>query len=1023
MKLSQIAVKRPVTMLMMVMIIVLLGSISLGELPIDLLPDIEAPVIAVQTSYADAGPFEIENFVTRPIEEALASVNNVSQVSSVSSRGNSVVIAQFDWGLNMDFVALDVRERVDLVRGLLPDDAGSPVIVKFDPTDMPIMELVVTGDVSLADLRYAADNTVKNRLERLEGVASVSVTGGQEREVQVNLHPGLMQTHKVSLDSVAQVLAAANLNLPAGTVADGGLAYILRTTGEYSSVEEIRQQRIPNAEGVLIPLHVIADVEDGFKPIQQLSRYQGLPSVLLTVQKEAAANSVDVAARVREAMHGINDELGQGIAVAVAQDLTIFIQESVQAVAANALFGGTLAMLVLLVFLRSMRPTLIIAFAIPVSVLFTFALMFFFDISINMISLGGLALGVGMLVDNAIVVLENVFRHKEEGYDSDQAAELGAQQVSTAIMASTLTTVSVFLPVVFIAGIAAEIFRDMALTVTFALAASLLISLTLVPMLGSKLLPSRELPEIAFLKPVRRGMTRLQTWYGGTIRMVLRRRLPLVMSMLVMVGLSGAMVPLIGMEFLPDFDQGEIQIDVMMPRGTELHETDSVVRRLEEFAFSLPDVALVYSSMGSGGRTGQRGSESGRIGIILRPRSQRVLDTSDVIRELRAFSAQVPGADITISGANMLGMFFGEPVQLNIRGDDIDQMEIAANAIVERISRIPGIVDPVSSLEEREPELQIQVNRQRAAESGVTVAQIASALRTSVSGSTVTRFRSEGREVDVTVRLAEAWRNDPTAVMNVPMQTPRGIKPLSELADVQAGTSPVSVQRSDRSRIVTVSAQLEGLDLSTANEAMEEALAQLSLPPGVSFSFGGESEEMLEAFGQLSLALILGVLLVFMILASQFESLAQPIIIMITLPLAVIGVVLGLLLMQVTFSVVAFVGAIMLAGIVVNNAIVMVDYINQLRAQGRERTDAIAEAGEVRLRPILMTSLTTILAMIPMAIGFGEGQELQRPIAVVVIGGLVTSTFLTLFVIPAFYTYVDDFEQWVAGKLFPKEVH
>ncbi len=1022
MKLSALAVQRPVTVLMFVMILILLGSISLSRLPIDLLPDIEAPVIAVQTSYDDAGPFEVENFVTRPIEEALASVDRVSSISSTSRRGSSTVVAQFDWGIDMDFASLDVRERVDLVRDLLPDGVGSPMIVKFDPTDMPIMELVVTGDASLAELRYAADNVVQSRLERLEGVASVNVSGGQEREIQVDLHPGRMQTHGVSMDSIVQTLQASNLNLPAGTVSDAPMSYILRTTGEYESIDQLQEQRVPNANGALIPLREVADVVDGHKEARQLSRFQGSPSVLLTVQKEAAANSVQVAERIHHALGGIGADLDSGMSLDVAQDLTVFIQQSVQDVTRNALFGGVLAMIVLLVFLRSFRPTLIVAFAIPVSVLSTFILMYFSDTSINMISLGGLALGVGMLVDNAIVVLENIFRHKEEGYSRERAGEVGAAEVGTAITASTLTTISVFLPVVFIAGIAAEIFRDMALTVTFSLGASLIISLTLVPMLASKILPEGDLREIRLLSPLRALLSRVQQMYGRIIPWVLHRRGGMIALVAALLVFSLAVVPRVGMEFLPDFDQGEIQVTVRMPRGTELRETDRVVSRIEHYARTLPEADAVFTSVGGGSMmAGGANFSTGRIGVVLLPRVQRDRSTQQVVQELRDLGTRIPGAEVSVSMMDSMGAFFGDPVQIELRGDDMEELEQASIVVLEAINGIPGIVDPVSSLEDREPEMQIRVDRQRASDYGISVAELASSMQTAVSGSSVTRYRTGGQEIDITVRLAERWRDAPDVIMDVPIQTQRGAKPLGELAVVQAGTSPVAVDRSDRSRIVSVSSQLQGRDLAGAMDEIARVLQFADLPSGVSLDFGGESEEMMEAFGQLSLAMLLGILLVFMVLASQFESLLQPVIIMVTLPLAVIGVMAGLVFTGTTFSVVGFVGAIMLAGIVVNNAIVFVDYVNQLRRDGLERTDALRKAGEIRLRPILMTSFTTILAMVPLAIGIGEGQELQRPIAVVVIGGLAASTFLTLFVIPAFYTYVDDLEQWFVKRLFKKE--
>ncbi len=1024
MKLPRIAVRRPVTVIMFVMVLLLLGAISLGRLPLDLLPDIEAPVIAIQTSYDDAGPYEVENFVTRPVEEAVATVDHVSTISSVSSQGHSTVVAQFDWGTDMDFAALDVRERVDLVSDALPDDTGSPTIIQFDPADMPIMELVVTGEASLAALRHAADDTVESELERIEGVASVSVAGGRRREVQVDLHPGLMQTHRLPMERIGQILAAENINMPAGTVTDRNLSHVVRTMGEYDSVDAIGRQRIPNDGGALVPLSQVAEVIDGHEEAEQLGRFQGEPSVLLSVQKEAAANSVDVAERIEEALPDINDQLETGVSVAVVQDLTVFIQDSVRDVTINAVVGGVLAMFVLLTFLRSFRPTLIVAFAIPVSVVTTFILMYFSDTSINMISLGGLALGIGMLVDNAIVVLENVFRHKEQGWDAQQSAQQGAEEVGTAITASTLTTVSVFLPVVFIAGIAAEIFRDMALTVTFSLATSLVISLSLIPMLASKVLPHGQITEIRRLRSVGFLMERAQTVYGGVISKIIERRKITGAVALVLFVTAAALAPMIGMEFLPDFDQGEIQVDVQMPRGTKLEDTDAVIGQIEQYALEVPEVDVVFSSVGDTDGEGMDdglSSDVGRVGIVLEPRADRERDTEKIARKLRSHSQGIPGADVSVTMTDMAGAFFGDPVQLELQGDTMEELESAADDVLEGIEQVPGIVDAGTSLEDREPEIQLEVNRDRAAEYGLTVTELGSVLRTAVAGDAVTTYRTGGQEIDVSMQLAEEWRSDPDALLDVPIDTERGVIPFGEVADITFDTSPVNVERTDRTRTVTVFSGLVDRDLSAAMEDVETVVAGLDLPHGVSAEVAGESEEMLDAFEQLSLAMVLGVLLVYMILASQFESLLQPVIIMFTLPLALIGVVGGLLLVGATFSVVAFVGAIMLAGIVVNNAIVYVDYINQLRRQGSERNEAVRKAGEVRMRPILMTSLTTILAMVPLAIGIGEGQEMQRPIAVVVIGGLAASTFLALLVIPASYTVVDDAEQWILSRLGRKK--
>ncbi len=1023
MNLSHLAVRRPVTVLMGVAIILVLGVVSMTQLPIDLMPGMEIPILAVQTSYSNAGPHEVENLVTRPIEEALGAVTNVSSINSTSSRGSSVVITQFDWGVDMDFASLDVREMIDLVKGMLPDDAGDPIIFKFDPASQPIIDLVIAGNRPLHELRHLAESTVKNRLERLDGVASVTVTGGQVREIKVELHPGLMKSFGITVETVSQALRTANMNLPAGNVVDDNLAYLVRTTGEFRTVDEIRNLPIATITGDSVRLADIADVIDGYKDVTHLSRYNGQPSVMLSVQKEASANTLQVAEVVRETISQMNRELTEGLELLIAQDTSLFITESVNNVTSNAVYGAVLAMIVLLIFLRSFRTTLVIGLAIPISIVSTFVLMFFSNTSLNMISLGGLALGVGMLVDNGIVVLENIFRHREMGKDAISAAKLGAEEVGTAITASTLTTVSVFLPVVFVSGIAAEIFRDMVLTVSFALLASLLVSLALVPMLASRLLGNVQLIDgkikgNKFQQAIGTVFDRIQLVYGHLVRWVLCHRVVTVGVAIAALIVSLGLLPQVGMEFFPNLDQGGVSVSIQLPRGTQLEETDRLVRQVEEYITTIPEIGVVHSSIGSGGGMGLGGGSSsehrGTVHAQLVPLDQRQRSSSQIVLELREYVGRIPGADITVRQADMaMGVMGGAPVHLNLRGDDLEELNYYAEQVQNRISSIPGVVEATNSLEASDTEVRVVVDRGKAASYGVTIGQVASTLRTAVSGLVATQFRTGGQEIDVTIRLAEPWRRSSRDIEAIPVTTPRGTVPLGELATLQRADSPISINRSEGSRTVSVTGQIVGRDLNSVMRDVNEELTHITLPSDIQIVEGGEIEQMMDAYSQLLLAMFLGVLLVYMVLASQFESLAQPLIIMFTLPMAVIGVVGGLLVYRVTFNVVAFVGIIMLAGIVVNNAIVLIDFINQLRERGRSRFEALVEAGEKRLRPIIMTTLTTVFAMMPLALGIGEGSEMQQPIAIVVIGGLLTSTLLTLLIIPVVYTLVDDLTEWL----------
>ena len=1016
MNLPRLAVRRPVTILMLVAILIVLGWVSLSRLPIDLFPDIEVPVLAIITTYPDAGPYEVESLITRPVEEVMGTVNNVKSVTSYSSKGASIVIAEFEWSIDMDFASLEAREKIDQVKHFIPDEAEAPMVVKFDPMAIPIMQLVLNGDRPAHELRYIAEHTVKNRLERLEGVASVSVSGGQEREIRIVLHPGLLATHGVSIDAVSQALRMASLNLPAGNIEDNGLEYVLRTAGEFTSVEQIGSVKVPTGGGGLVSITDIGTIEDGYKKVGHLSRYNGQPSIMLSIQKEASSNSVRVAEKVRAAIHDLEKELGEDVSLEIAQDTSVFIKDAIDGVTSNALMGALLAMVVLFLFLRSMRPTLVIGVAIPISILAAFAMIYFSKTTINMMSLGGLALGVGMLVDNAIVVLENIFRQRELGKNAVEAAQIGAEEVGMAITASTLTTVSVFIPVVYVSGIAGEIFKDMAFTVTFSLLASLLVSLTLVPMLASQIMGNGKIDAkeggIRAIRFMGRFSDFMQEVYGRLIAWVLHHRLATIGIAVLTLVISLVLFPKVGMEFMPSMDQGQIQISVSMPKGTRLEDTDRVVREVEEYVTSIPEIETIYTTVGSGGvsSTGisMGGGEFGSIGLNLRPVEERTRNVRDILGDIREFVAQIPGAKINVSGGDVMMVSFGQPIQLELRGDDMGLLGLAADELIAAIKEIPGTRELRSSLDESSPEIQVVINRDKAAAYGVSVAQIASGLRTAVSGTTVTKFRTEGKEVDVTVQLGEMWRDNLEAVGTVPIYTARGASvPLQDLATLQYGEAPIQIYRSGQSRVVTISGDIAERPLNLVMNDIRNLVDGFSLPEGMQVTYTGQDQQMQESFVELGQAMLLGILLVFMILASQFESLTQPLIIMVTLPLAVIGVILGLLIGNATFNIIAFVGAIMLAGIVVNNAIVLIDYINQLRASGMDRTTAVITAGKVRLRPILMTTLTTVLGMVPMAIAKGEGSELAKPIALTVIGGLVTSTLLTLLVIPVVYTIMD----------------
>lgn len=1023
MNIAKLAVSRPVTVLMVVLTAIFLGFVSLSRLSVDLLPEMNFPIAAVVTTYEGAGPQEVESLITRPIEEAMTSLGDVTGISSISSRGQSLVLVEFDWGTDMDFAALDMRERVDQVKEFLPDGAGTPRILRFDPSSTPIIQLGMGGGRDVSELKQIAEDVVKSRIERIDGVASLLISGGRDRQVHVHLDPTLMRAYGVPFEYVIQALQAANLNLPGGQIDTGRQEVTVRTTGEFQSLEDIAQVRVPTATGTVL-LREIATVSMGESDVTQISRLNRQPSIMLQVVKESGANTVQVARAVRAELDRIEQEIGD-LEFAIVYDESAFIEQSINSVSNNAIVGGLLAAAVLYAFLRSFSSTLVIAIAIPISIVFTFLLIYFNGMTLNMLSLGGLALGVGMLVDNSIVVLENIYRHRVMGKDAVTASIEGTQEVGAAVFASTLTTVAVFIPVIFIEGFAAQIFTDLSLTVSFSLISSLGVAMTLVPLLASRLLAGR-LPAVAIAAAAAevaaegaagprgvqaRGLLgRVLVLYERLIRGALKRRwLTLAGVFLVLVATMLFMWPRIGSEFLPSFDEGQLQVTIQMPRGVRLAETLDAVSYLEELVLAIPEVQAILSSVGN-----EDASDEGSILVQLVPLAQRSRSTAQVIEEIRSLASALPTAKVQVRPVSTFDMgAAGAPVQVQLRGDDRDLLAYHAQRLADVIRTIPGTREVRTSLDESRPELQVRVDRERAGQLGLSVVQVATAVRAAVGGQTATIYRAGGQEIDIVVRLAEGFRQNLDDVRIIPIGTPFGIVPLSEVAQLVEAQSPLAIDRTDQTRVVAVNAQLADRDLGSVMEDVRAAVEQMDLPAEIEVFYGGQDELMEDAFADLGLAFVLSIVLVFAVLASQFESIAQPLVIVFSIPFAIIGAVWGLYFTGHNMSVVGFIGAIILVGIVVNNAILLVDFINQARRAGVPRLEAVVQSGKVRLRPILMTTLTTVLGMLPLALGIGEGSELEAPLAIVVSAGLSSSTFLTLVLVPTIYVIVDDFSEWI----------
>lgn len=1016
MKIAELTVRRPLATAMAVLIVLVLGIVSLGRIPIDLLPEMNYPMAVVTASYEGAGPQEVEQLVTRPIEGVMGTVRNVKNITSSSGSGSTMVMVEFAWGTDMDFATLEMREKLDLIRDALPEGVSSPTVIQADPSLMPIMQLSLSGEQDLVSLKKFADKIVKEHLERIDGVASVSVTGGRERAIMVEPNPYRLQAYGLSFTSLQQALAANNTSLPGGVVPVAGRELVVRTTGEFQSVDEIANILLTTPQGAMVRLGDVAVVKDSFRDVRQVSTTDGRPAVGIAIQKQSTANTVQVSRKVRQELANLKKELPAGVKMDTVMDQAEFIEASISSVAKSAVVGGILAILILVFFLRSLRPTFVIAVSIPISIIATFVLMYFNRLTLNMMSLGGLALGVGMLVDNSIVVLENIFRFREEGRGPEAAAVEGTGEVGAAITASTLTTIAVFLPIAFIRGIVSELFKQLALTVTFSLLVSLLVALTLVPALASKLLRRGEVKaekrEEERLEELERQIesgeknlsTILYARYLPVLKWALDHRRKVVWLCVIGVIVSGLLLTTLGANFMPPTDEGSFSVSVSLPPGTELSQTQQVVEKVESVVSKRPEVDVIFARAGSGSST-----ESGQLNVRLVPKNQRELSTREVVGEVRKELGVIPGAEIAFQESSAGFGMGGAPIQVKLRGSDTETLSFYAEELERRLSKLDGLEEVTNSLTDGSPELQIRLKRDMSSLYGLSVVQVASQVRTAISGQTATRFRVGGDEIDVIVRLPESERSSQASLENLILSAPTGAQvPLVQVAELVTEKGPVSINRENQQRVVTVSAKLSGTNVAGAMAQVRKEIDELKLPAGYSASFGGEGQQMAEAFRELGLALLLAVFLVYMVMVIQYESLLHPFVIMFSLPLAFIGVALALFLTGREMSVPALIGMIVLAGVIVNNAIVMVDYINQLRAKGLSRRDAILLAGPTRLRPVLMTSLTTILGLIPMAIGIGTGSEMEAPLATVMVGGLLVGTILTLVVVPVVYTILED---------------
>jgi len=1033
--LPKFAVRRPVMVSMIFLILIILGVISFVLLPIDLFPDVDLPVVMVVAGYEGAGPSEIENMIAKPLENALAATKNLKNIYSYSLEEACVVMAEFDWGSDMDVAAADVREKVDMIRFALPEGVESPSVIKFDPSMMPIMFLGVSGEGRTpAELRYYAEEIIQPRIERLEGVAAAFPIGGLEREIKVEIDRARLEALELSVNQVIATIRASNLDLPAGHLKFGQKDFLVRTTGQFTIPSQLENVVISNHQGIPIRLKDVATIRDDYKERTSVVRVGGASAIAMLVQKESQANTVTVADRVKKTLASVIRELPEDTKINLVWDSSDYIKKSVGNVKRSALEGGLLAVFIILVFLGSFSSTLIISVAIPVSVVVTFALIYFGEMTLNITTLGGLALGIGRLVDDAIVVLDNIFRHRQRGERPAEAAVVGASEVSTAVLAATATTIIVFVPIFFVKGMVGILFRPMGYTVVMSLAASYFVAMILIPLLSSKFLkvekignPGDVSSKGKLFRLSQRLFDAIDDHYQRVLSWCITHKTLVILGVALALVASLPLVNFIGAEFIPQIDEGQFNISLKMPVGTELERTEEVIAQMENIIVeNVPELKTIMVRGGVEGEGWQAlssifqditGSHAANLEASLVDQSKRERSIWEIMELLRVKFKDIPDADIHVMSAGLtqeMTSFGGAaaPIVVEIRGYDMETARSLASQAKQIIEQTPGSRDVRIMREEGLPEVQVKIDRDRAAALGLTLGQVAQTIQTNVKGTVASLFRDPtlGKEYNILVQLREEDRENLLDLDRIFITSPLGKQiPLSNLAQVVKAKGPVKIDRKNQERTILVTSQAYGRAPGTVAAEVETRIEKkLRVPENFSVYVTGAYEDQKESFQILLYALALAMVLIYMVLAAQFESLLDPFIVMFSVPLGIIGVIWGLFLTGKTLSILSFVGMIMMAGIVVSNAILLVDYTNILRKRGLKLHDAVVNAGKTRLRPILMTSFTTMLALVPMALGFGEGGEMYSPLAVAVISGLFISMALTLIFIPTLYTVFEE---------------
>ncbi|MGE5313685.1 MAG: efflux RND transporter permease subunit [Acidobacteriota bacterium] len=1024
MKLANVSIERPVFATMMILALVVLGLFSYVKLNIDQYPDVDIPAVTITTVLPGAGPESIESDVTKKIEDAVNTIAGIDHIQSTSQEGVSIVVIMFKLEVDGKQAAQEVREKISAIRANLPNEIEDPVILRYDPASLPIMTLTVSGSRSEKEITTYTKDVIKKRLENVPGVGKVDLVGGAEREIQVVVDQARLQSYGLSITDVNQAVAAANLEVPAGNLIQGPRQLLLRTMGKYQSVDDFKRVVVASPGGKIVRLSDVAEVKDGVKERVSLTRVNGERAVGLNIQKQSGGNTVRVADALKKQIEKTQSELPSDLKIMIARDNSTFIRDSVGDVIFDILYGGLLAVIVVYLFLANIRPTIISALALPTSIIASFIVMYALNFTLNTMSLMALSLAVGLLIDDAIVVIENIYRHMHEGKSAFEAAKSATGEIGLAVMATTFTIVAVFVPVAFMPGIIGRFFYQFGITVSVSVLVSLFVAFTLTPMLSSRWLKKEDEDLTNDGSILRRTLYYfnhffeiLSAKYQKAISWSLAHRKTVVLGSLALFFSSFILMRFLGSNFFPSSDQSEFNVTVNAAPGSSLEQTSAICRQIEQLAKERPEVTTTLTTIGAGNDPVTKAT----VLVKLVKKHERKAGVEQIVSELRTRLKDIPGANIGFQTAQGPGGGT-KPVIMSVRGEDLATLNGIAGKVEQIVRSTPGAVDVENSLENSKPELRIRIDRDKASDLGISVGLIATTLRSMVDGAVVTQFQDGDEQYDVRVQLA---KNDRTSLENIrtmtiksPKALPGGQKlliPIASIADIRQGEGPSKINRYDRQREIRIDANLEGRLLGEVLGDIQKQVKTLDVPSGYSAGVTGQGEQQAEAFGNILLSLGLAIIFVYIVLAMQFESFSLPFAIMLALPMSLIGAVFALLVFKSSLSVISMIGIIMLMGLVTKNGILLVDYANVLRATGLDRTKALVQAGATRLRPILMTTFAMIFGMVPVAFGMSEGSEFRAPMGQAVIGGLITSTLLTLFVVPVVYAVIDDFS---FGRLF-----